>query len=82
MIADIDIFAKAARWSMEFPEEYFNQRPSTTRSLPWTRVLDRAHQLLKGQSPWKDQKGRVVRGYYSDLDGSVQPVRRHYPCFV
>ena len=41
--------------------------------------LERAAQLKEGKSPWTTQKGRVVRGFRSALDDSVQPVRVTVP---
>jgi hypothetical protein len=41
--------------------------------------MERAAQLKEGKSPWASQKGQVVRGFRSALDGSVQPVRVTVP---
>ncbi len=38
------------------------------------RGIERAKQLQNGQSPWTSQKGKVALGFYSPLDGSVQPL--------
>ena len=38
------------------------------------RGIERAKQLQNGQSPWTAQKGKVALGFYSPLDGSVQPL--------
>jgi len=79
LLADVEIFAEAARWKLEFPQEFF--RPQTVAAT--VSVLDkgiaRATQLKQGQAPWTTQKGRVVRGFRSGLDGSVQPLRITIP---
>ena len=38
------------------------------------RGIERAKQLKNGQPPWTSQKGKVALGFYSPLDGSVQPL--------
>ncbi len=45
----------------------------------WTRGWSGRPQLKEGKSPWTTQKERVVRGYRSALDESVQPVRVTIP---
>ncbi len=64
---------------MAYPEEFFRQRAVTDTLAVLDKGLERAAQLKDGQSPWTMQKGRVVRGYRSALDGSVQPVRITVP---
>src|SRR6185436_3217186 len=34
---------------------------------------ERARQLAAGKSPWIVERGRTLRGYWSEVDGSVQP---------
>ena len=43
------------------------------RSNCWSKVASDMRQLNAGQTPWTRQTGRVVRGYVSALDNSVQP---------
>ena len=38
------------------------------------RGIERAKQLQAGHSPWVSQKGKIALGFYSPLDGSVQPL--------
>ena len=75
LLADVEIYLSAAKWIMEFPDEFFN-KASVDSTLD---VLDdgiaRARQMEEGKSPWVTAKGRVARGYRSVVDGSVQPYR-------
>src|SRR6516165_2525893 len=73
LLADIEIYHKAATWIVRHDEFY--QKDSAERTLA---VLDRGHlrlsQLARGDSPWLAQTGRsVVRAYRSAVDGSLQP---------
>jgi len=74
LIADVDVFAKAGKWLMEFPQGFTNPQSITNFLLVLDQGLERGHQLQNGQSPWVMEKGRKVLGYYSPLDGSVQPM--------
>jgi dienelactone hydrolase len=73
LIADVDIYRKAAEYILRFPEEF-----ATAEFTPNTiAVLDtgmkRAGELEAGAPSWPKRKGHVVRAYVSKLDGSVQP---------
>ncbi|MEX2188920.1 MAG: prolyl oligopeptidase family serine peptidase [Pirellulales bacterium] len=72
LLPDVQIFAKAVRWAVEY-DEVFNK--DDLRKLDQcTKIgLKRAAQLGAGKSPWTDARGLVVRGYVSKIDGSVQP---------
>ena len=74
LIADVDIFAKAGSWLLEFPQDFANAQAVTNYLAVLDQGLERGHLLQKGQSPWVMAKGRKVLGYYSELDGSVQPM--------
>ena len=79
LLADVEIYYEAARWKMAYPEEFFRQRSVADTLAVLDKGLERAAQLKEGKSPWTTQKGRVVRGYRSALDDSVQPVRVTVP---
>ena len=74
LIADVDIFSKAGKWLMEFPQDIANAQAVTNYLAVLDQGIERGHLLQKGQSPWLTDKGRKVLGYYSELDGSVQPM--------
>ncbi len=79
LLADVEIYAEAARWKMTYPEEFFRQQSVADTLAVLDKGLERAAQLREDKSPWTSQKGRVVRGFRSALDGSVQPVRVTIP---
>ena len=79
LLADVEIFQEAARWILTFPEE-FTRKESVAATLGvLEQGVERAAQLKAGKSPWVTQKGRVIRGYRSEVDGSVQPFRLTIP---
>jgi dienelactone hydrolase len=69
-VADVEVYQKAAMWVLRFEEEFF-----TPAYVPNTlQVLD--HGLARAADAsfsWESRKGRIVRGYRSKVDGSVQP---------
>jgi dienelactone hydrolase len=69
-LADIEIYQKAATWILRFPEEFFTPEfvPNTLKAID--HGLARA---ADGTFSWESRKGRLVRGYRSKIDGSVQP---------
>ncbi len=73
LLADADVYRKAAEFILRFPEEF-----ATASFVADTlRVLDggmaRARELENGAPSWPARKGHVVRAYVSRVDGSVQP---------
>jgi len=74
LIADVDVFAKAGTWLLEFPQDIANAQAVTNYVAVLDQGIERGHQLQKGQSLWLTEPGRKVLGYYSELDGSVQPM--------
>ncbi|HWE49165.1 MAG TPA: alpha/beta hydrolase [Bryobacteraceae bacterium] len=74
LIADVDIYAKAGKWLLEFPQGFANAQAITNYLAVLDQGLERGKLLQQGQSPWVAEKGRKVLGYYSPLDGSVQPM--------
>ncbi len=79
LMVDVEIYAEAARWKMAYPEEFFRQASVADTLSVLDKGMERAAQLKEGKSPWTSQKGRVVRGFRSAIDGSVQPVRVTVP---
>lgn len=79
LLADVEIYAEAARWKMAYPEEFFRPVSVADTLSVLNKGMERAAQLKEGKSPWAIQKGQVVRGFRSALDGSVQPVRVTVP---
>jgi pimeloyl-ACP methyl ester carboxylesterase len=73
LIADVDVYAKAGKWVLEFPEDLFVADDVKHTLAVLDTGIERAQQLENGKSPWTEGKGKHVFGYYSALDGSVQP---------
>lgn len=72
VLADIEIFTKAANWIVKHEEWYQKDYPKwTVEGLD--QGLARAKQLQQGSAPWLTQPGKVVRGYRSPIDDSIQP---------
>jgi len=73
LIADVDVYAKAGKWVLEFPEDFFVADDVKHTLAVLDKGIERAEQVKDGQSPWTVAKGKRIHGYYSALDGSVQP---------
>ena len=83
LIADVEIYAKAAEWILRHNEFYLprkregkEQKPSQYPQFTLTALdtgLERARELAAGKSPWRYKAGKSIRGYYSRVDNSVQP---------
>jgi hypothetical protein len=82
-IDDIEIYHKAARWIVQH-QEWYNANYAKWTLETLDQGLVRAKKLRE-QGYYFDNKtaGRVVRGYRSSLDGSVQPygliLPKNYP---
>ncbi len=71
-LADVAIFAKAVEWMLrhnEFPQKEYASQAAKAIELG----RQRADQLRSESAPWELQTGVTVRGYFSRIDGSVQP---------
>lgn len=72
LLPDVEIYHKAVDWALRFNEFFKPQEVATAQAL-LEEGTARAKALREGQSPWTTQTGLVVRGYRSQIDGSVQP---------
>jgi len=72
LLADVEVYAKAAEWILKHNEFYKPQYVKDTFQVLETG-LKRAQQLQAGKPEWTQQTGNVIFGYYSKIDGSVQP---------
>ncbi len=69
---DVAVLHKAVDWALRFDEfQHTNEVVQAQRILKLG--LDRAAQLREGRADWLTATGRVVRGFVSRVDGSVQP---------
>jgi predicted esterase len=81
LLADVEIYAKAAEWILRHGEFYRrNYARNTVKAL--NTGLKRAAELKAGKSPWVVQTGTTIRGYYSKVDGSVQPYALTLPAGI
>ena len=79
LLADVQIYQKAAQYILRYPEEFFTDKyaPETIAALDMG--LARVKELEAGTSSWTKATGNVVRGYISSVDGSVQPYGMSIP---
>jgi len=71
-LADVEIFAKAAEWTLRH-NEFFTKDHARYTLDAIDHGLKRAAELSAGKPTWLLGTGKVVLGYYSKVDGSVQP---------
>jgi pimeloyl-ACP methyl ester carboxylesterase len=73
LLADVDVYRKAAEWILRYPEEFYTKAYAANTVAALNKGLARAKELESGPPSWPKQKGRLVRAYISPVDGSVQP---------
>ena len=73
LLADVDVYRKAAEWILRYPDEFYTRAYAANTIAALDKGLARAKELDAGEPGWPKQKGRLVRGYVSAVDGSVQP---------
>ncbi|QDV48599.1 prolyl oligopeptidase family serine peptidase [Gimesia fumaroli] len=78
LLADVEVYAKAAEWILRHNEFYKPQYVKDTFQILETGQK-RAQQLQVGKPEWTQQTGTVIFGYYSKIDGSVQPYALTFP---
>ena len=72
LLPDVQVFENAVRSAVTHHEIYRAREVSIARGL-LERGRERARHLREGTAPWDTATGLVVRGYFSKIDGSVQP---------
>ena len=72
LVADVEVYAKAGRFLMEFPELTITQAAIDHAMAVLDQGIVRAKQLSDGAAPWNEGK-KQIHAYYSEIDGSVQP---------
>lgn len=78
LIGDVEVYAKAGRFLIEFPELFGTQAAIDHSMAVLDHGIERAKQLQSGKSPWMDGNSRLY-AYYSEMDGSVQPYHVSLP---
>jgi poly(3-hydroxybutyrate) depolymerase len=69
--ADAQLFAKAVAWGLYYQDQLGAGDLALARKA-LERGQQRAEALAAGKKPWAAKQGRVVRGFVSPVDGSVQ----------
>lgn len=71
---DVELFAKAVELALRHGE-FYRLPQDANRALDVLRgeAQRRVQELARGSHDWTRQRGRVVRGYRSRIDDSVQP---------
>lgn len=70
--ADAQIFVKSIHWALDL-EPTLDDKGRSLVEKALTRAQERVDALADGQRPWASRRGRLVRGFISDVDGSTQP---------
>jgi dienelactone hydrolase len=70
--ADVEIYAKAVDYALQF-DEFYDAKEIPRADSALKKASERLDELVGGKSSWTKQRGLVVRGYYSSIDGSPQP---------
>ncbi len=72
--ADIQVFVKALDFALRFGE-FYDEKDITKDVAKANWAMNQAKERLEqlDTHPWTTQKGLVVRGFTSAIDGSVQP---------
>src|SRR4051812_34054631 len=69
---DVEIYSKAGKMLLEFPEDFFTQDGINHAMAVLDTGVERAKQLQSGEAKWTSGRKRL-HGFRSALDGSVQP---------
>src|SRR5438552_1646541 len=72
LLGDVEVFSKAGRMLLEFPELFGTQNAIDHSFLVLDQGIERAKQLQSGQPQWNQGK-KQIHAYYSEIDGSVLP---------
>ncbi|MEP7338193.1 MAG: prolyl oligopeptidase family serine peptidase [Acidobacteriota bacterium] len=72
LLPDVQIFHNAARYALQY-NEFFKPEEIATAKRQLKQGMERAAELRAGKPSWTTQTGLIVRGYVSEIDGSVQP---------
>lgn len=69
---DAEIYLKALAYAVKYDEFHRTNEFAVARKLG-AEGVKRFEALARGEAPWTNATGLVVRGYRSRIDGSVQP---------
>jgi predicted acyl esterase/poly(3-hydroxybutyrate) depolymerase len=72
LYADVAVFAKGLSWALRH-DKTVTPADAALETRALEQCLERVAELEAGRTPWVNRKGKLVRGYVSSVDGSVQP---------
>jgi poly(3-hydroxybutyrate) depolymerase len=72
LLADAQLFEKGIIWALRY-ETTLAPKDLELVNKSLARGLQRADALAAGNATWGTRKGKVLRGFVSKVDGSVQP---------
>ncbi len=72
LFADAAIYAKGVSWSLRH-DESFSPSDTAMQERALEECLDRVSAIEQGNPSWGKMTGKLVRGYVSQVDDSVQP---------
>jgi len=78
LLPDVEIYHKAVRYVLDYQEFHRKSEFDVAKALLETGSK-RADELQARKASWLTQKGLVVRGYRSKIDGSAQPYGLEIP---
>lgn len=70
--ADAEVFAKGVTWALRYDTALQASDVALIKKAQ-SRATQRVEALNRGHTPWMAKKGKVVRGFVSAIDSSVQP---------
>ncbi|MFM8223940.1 MAG: hypothetical protein ACKOJF_33990, partial [Planctomycetaceae bacterium] len=71
-VADAAVFLKGLEWALTY-DRTFTPAEVTLLKQAVTKTKERLTPLEQGELPWAGQSGKLVRGFRSAIDGSLQP---------
>ena len=75
---DVDVFRKAVRFAL-LNGEFYDKKHFSLPAVLLDEADRRVALLAKGEIPWNRAKGRLVRGFRSAIDDTVQPYGLEIP---
>ena len=72
LVADAEVFHKGVVWALRY-EPKLEPADVALIEKALARGIERVDALAAGRPAWPERKGKLVRGYVSTVDGSVQP---------
>ncbi len=72
-LADASVFCKGALWALRFDADKLSASDAKVIEKALARGAERTQGLAAGKAAWTVKKGKVLRGFMSAVDGSIQP---------